>query len=200
MGVLSDGQIRARCLLPETDPMHMRIVPFAEATKLEGQVSFGLSHYGLDLRLGRNYRLFNDLFITEIDPHTMFSNIAERLKKGQFVDYKDVDYCVIPPNSFCLAETQEFVRVPRDCFGQITGKSTYARCGIGLTTTPIEPEWYGIITLEIPNHSRLPARIWSNEGIGQIYFIRGDEVCEKSYADKGHSQYQNQKGLTMPSV
>lgn len=138
-GPLADWQIEERQLLPDWHPQRLLVDPYAPATKVEGRVSFGLSSYGIDLRLGRNYMIFNDVLMQEVDPLTLAATIKDRITKGQFFLHNDVDRCVIPPNSFCLAESMEKMRVPGDCIVFMIGKSTYARCGINLPMTPLEP-------------------------------------------------------------
>lgn len=190
-GPLADWQIRERLGRKPDDPYRLAIQPFAEATKRPGEVSYGLTSYGYDLRLGRKFMIFSDCAAVVVDP--------VKFDPSRFVHHEG-DECLIPPNSFILAESMEYVRIPRDCIGIIVGKSTYARTGIGLTCTPIEPEWHGIITIEIANHTRLPAVVRAGQGIGQLMFHSGSEVCEKSYADKPHAMYQGQTGLTAPRV
>lgn len=180
MGVLPDWQIREQ----------IRIEPFAESHTRNGSISFGLSSYGYDVRVGRRFKVFTNVRCTVVDPKAFDSN--------SFVDIEG-DYCVIPPNSFALAETVEYLEIPRDVIAICVGKSTYARCGIIVNVTPLEPEWRGKITIEISNTTPLPARIYANEGIAQILFLRTAAVCHTSYADK-QGKYQDQKGLTLPFV
>jgi dCTP deaminase len=180
MGLLADWQIRK----------DVKITPFAEESLRKGVVSFGLSSYGYDVRVGRHFKLFTNVYGAIIDP--------KQFEPKAFVDIEG-DFCIIPPNSFALAETVEFFEIPRDVLAVCLGKSTYARCGIIVNVTPLEPEWRGKITIEISNTTPLPAKIYANEGIAQILFHRADAVCEKSYADK-KGKYQDQKGLTLPFV
>lgn len=180
MGVLSDRQIRDE----------VKIEPFEAAKKRPGKVSFGVSSYGYDVRVGRHFKIFTNVNSAIIDP--------KNFQSSSFVDVV-ADECIIPPNSFALAETVETFAIPRDVLGICVGKSTYARCGIIVNVTPIEPEWRGKITIEISNSTPLPAKIYANEGIAQIVFLRADQVCEVSYADKS-GKYQDQVGLTLPSV
>lgn len=180
MGVLADWQIREQ----------VSIEPFAEASARAGVVSFGLSSYGYDVRVGRHFKIFTNANSQIIDP----KDFSER----SFVDHEG-DSCIIPPNSFALAETVERIRMPRDVLGICIGKSTYARCGIIVNVTPIEPEWEGVITLEISNTTPLPAKIHAGEGIAQIVFLKADATCEVSYPEKG-GKYQDQPGLTLPKV
>jgi dCTP deaminase len=189
MGVLCDSQIREL----------IGIEPFADNSKRPGRISYGVSSYGYDLRVGSVFKIFTNVSPTGdlaiIDP--------KRFDDDSFitVDTADTgrDYVIIPPNSFALAETVEVVSMPRDALAICVGKSTYARCGIIVNVTPIEPEWRGKITLEISNTTPLPAKIYANEGIAQLVFLKGDRVCAVSYADKG-GKYQNQAGLTLPRV
>ncbi len=180
MSVLSDGEIRRR----------IRIAPLEEGARRAGVISYGLSSYGYDVRVGRHFKVFTNVNTQVVDP--------KAFSPESFVDFEG-DVCIIPPNSFALAETVEHIEIPRDVIGICVGKSTYARCGIIVNVTPLEPEWRGRITLEISNTSPLPARIYAEEGIAQIVFLQAQGLCEQSYADKA-GKYQNQKGLTLPRV
>ncbi len=180
MGILPDWQIKR----------DVKIEPFADEASRPGVISYGVSSYGYDVRVGRNFKVFTNVYGALIDPKN-FSPTA-------FVDIEG-DFCVIPPNSFALAETVETFEIPRDVLATCLGKSTYARCGIIVNVTPLEPEWRGKITIEISNTTPLPAKIYANEGIAQILFFRAEAVCHTSYADK-KGKYQNQKGLTLPFV
>lgn len=180
MGLLADHQIRKL----------VKIEPFAEEAHRPGVVSYGVTSYGYDVRVGRHFKVFTNVYGAIIDP--------KKFDPTAFVDL-EADSCVIPPNSFALAETVEYFEIPRDMLAVCLGKSTYARCGIIVNVTPLEPEWRGKITIEISNTTPLPARIYANEGIAQILFFKADQVCEKSYADK-KGKYQDQKGLTLPFV
>jgi dCTP deaminase len=180
MGVLPDWQI-AKDLV---------IRPFAEEGLKPGVISYGVTSYGYDVRVGRNFKVFTNARCALVDP--------KNFDPASFVDI-DGDYCLIPPNSFALAETVEYLEIPRDIIAICVGKSTYARCGIIVNVTPLEPEWRGKITIEISNTTPLPAKIYANEGIAQILFLRVDAVCQTSYADK-KGKYQDQKGLTLPFV
>jgi dCTP deaminase len=180
MSVLSDREIR------ET----VRIEPRAEGKRRPGKVSYGLSSYGYDVRVGRHFKIFTNVNSQVVDP--------KAFSQESFVDFTGA-VCTIPPNSFALAETVEYLEIPRDVIAVCVGKSTYARCGIIVNVTPLEPEWCGRITLEISNTSPLPARIYAEEGIAQILFFRAASPCEQSYADKD-GKYQAQKGLTLPRV
>ena len=153
-------------------------------------VSYGTSSYGYDVRVANEFKIFTNINSTIVDP----KNFDER----NFVDFTG-DVCIIPPNSFALARTVEYFRIPRSVLTVCLGKSTYARCGIIVNVTPLEPEWRGKVTLEISNTTPLPARVYANEGIAQLVFLKADQVCEVSYADKG-GKYQDQGGLTLPKV
>ena len=166
------------------------IEPFAEMQKREGVISYGLSSYGYDLRVADEYRIFTNVNTAIVDP----KNFDAR----SFVEYKG-DICVIPPNSFALARSVEYFRIPRNVLTICVGKSTYARCGIIVNVTPFEPEWEGYVTLEISNTSPLPARVYSNEGLCQVIFLESDELCEVSYKDK-KGKYQAQQGIVLPRI
>ena len=180
MSVLSDRQIE----------QSVKIVPFEPARRRPGVISYGVSSYGYDVRVGDTFKIFTNVRSAVVDP--------KRFDAGSFVDYVG-DTCLIPPNSFALAETVEYLEIPRDVIGVCVGKSTYARCGIIVNVTPLEPEWRGKVTIEISNTTPLPAKIYANEGIAQILFYRADDVCQTSYADKA-GKYQDQGGLTLPFV
>ena len=166
------------------------IEPFQECRVSPGEISCGLSSYGYDVRLADEFRIFTNVWGTVIDP--------KAFDERAFVEYKG-STCIIPPNSFALARTVEYLRIPRDILVICLGKSTYARCGIITNVTPLEPEWEGHITLEISNTAPLPAKIYAGEGIVQLLFLGCNEVCETSYRDK-HGKYQGQKGVTLPIV
>ena len=153
-------------------------------------ISFGTSSYGYDVRCARQFKVFTNINSTIVDP--------KAFDPSSFVDM-DTDVCIIPPNSFALASTVEYFRIPRNVLTVCLGKSTYARCGIIVNVTPLEPEWRGKVTIEISNTTPLPAKIYANEGIAQMVFIKADRVCHRSYADKG-GKYQDQAGLTLPMV
>jgi dCTP deaminase len=171
---------------------HDMIAPFEEGLVTKGKISYGVSSYGYDVRVGSHYKIFHNLHSTLVDPKSFDAK--------SFVDHEGSE-CIIPPNSFVLAETVERFRIPRDVLCICLGKSTYARCGIIVNVTPLEPEWEGVVTIEISNTTPLPAKIYSNEGIAQILFLRAaaDGVCQTSYADR-KGKYQAQKGLTLPKV
>ena len=166
------------------------IEPVVERQVREGVVSFGLSSYGYDIRVADEFKIFTNINYTVIDP--------KAFDPRSFVDVQ-ADVCIIPPNSFALARTIEYFRIPRDVLTLCLGKSTYARCGIIVNVTPFEPEWEGTATLEISNTTPLPAKIYANEGIAQVLFFQSDERCETSYADK-KGKYQAQREVTLPRV
>jgi dCTP deaminase len=169
---------------------HGMIEPFEDRQVRAGVISYGLSSYGYDIRVADEFKVFTNINSTVVDP----KNFDAR----SFVDIK-ADICIIPPNSFALAKTVEYFRIPRDVLTVCVGKSTYARCGLIVNVTPFEPEWEGYVTLEISNTTPLPARVYANEGISQVLFFQSDEVCEVSYADK-KGKYQRQQGLTLPRL
>jgi dCTP deaminase len=169
---------------------HQMIVPFEERQVRKGVISYGLSSYGYDIRVANEFKIFTNVNSTIVDP----KNFDEQ----SFVDFKG-DVCVIPPNSFALARTVEYFRIPRNVLTICLGKSTYARCGIIVNVTPFEPEWEGFATLEISNTTPLPAKIYANEGIAQVVFFESDEPCEVSYADK-KGKYQAQQDITLPRI
>ena len=166
------------------------IEPFSEKQVREGVISYGLSSYGYDVRIADEFKIFTNINSTIVDP--------KRFDPRSFVDFRG-EVCIIPPNSFALARTVEYFRIPRNVITVCVGKSTYARCGIIVNVTPFEPEWEGIVTLEVSNTTPLPAKIYAGEGIAQVLFFESDEVCETSYADK-KGKYQAQQGLTLPKL
>jgi dCTP deaminase len=166
------------------------IEPFVERQKREGVISYGLSSYGYDARVGREFKIFTNVDSAIVDPKA-FSDKS-------FVD-RESDVCIVPPNSFALATTIEYFRVPRDVLVVCLGKSTYARCGIIVNVTPLEPEWEGHVTIEISNTTPLPARIYAGEGICQFLFFKGERPCEVSYADRA-GKYMRQRGVTLPKL
>ncbi|MCY3945751.1 MAG: dCTP deaminase [Anaerolineaceae bacterium] len=166
------------------------IEPFVDGQRREGVISYGLSSYGYDMRVADEYKVFTNVRSAIVDPKD-FSDAS-------FVDHQG-DICVIPPNSFVLARSMEYFRIPRQVLTLCVGKSTYARCGLIVNVTPLEPEWEGYVTLEISNTTPLPARVYSNEGIAQVIFLESDEACETSYADK-RGKYQRQDRLTLPKL
>ena len=169
---------------------HRMIEPFVDDQVRTGVISYGVSSYGYDVRVGNEFKVFTNVFNTVVDP----KNFDER----SFVDIT-ADVCIIPPNSFALASTVEYFRVPRDVLTVCLGKSTYARCGIIVNVTPFEPEWEGHVTIEISNTTPLPAKIYANEGIAQVLFFQADEVCARSYRDR-KGKYQAQRGVTLPKL
>ncbi|MDE0610292.1 MAG: dCTP deaminase [Anaerolineaceae bacterium] len=166
------------------------IEPFVDGQRREGVISYGLSSYGYDMRVADEYKIFTNVRSAIVDPKD-FSDAS-------FVDHQG-EICVIPPNSFVLARSMEYFRIPRQVLTLCVGKSTYARCGLIVNVTPFEPEWEGFVTLEISNTTPLPARVYSNEGIAQVIFLEADEVCAVSYADK-RGKYQRQDRLTLPKL
>ena len=166
------------------------IEPFADSQVRDGVISFGVSSYGYDIRVADEFKIFTNVYSAVVDP--------KKFDPRSMVDYKG-EVCVIPPNSFALAKTIEYFRIPRNVLTVCLGKSTYARCGIIVNVTPFEPEWEGYVTLEISNTTPLPARIYANEGIAQVLFFEADEVCETSYADK-KGKYQSQQTIVLPKL
>jgi dCTP deaminase len=166
------------------------IKPFEERQVRTGNISFGLSSYGYDIRIADEFKIFTNINTTIVDP--------KRFDPRSFVDVQG-DVCVIPPNSFALGRSVEYFRIPRDVITICVGKSTYARCGIITNVTPFEPEWEGYVTLEISNTTPLPAKIYANEGIAQVLFFQSDEPCEISYADK-KGKYLKQRDVTLPRI
>jgi dCTP deaminase len=166
------------------------IEPFEDRQVRAGVVSFGLSSYGYDIRVADEFKVFTNINTTVIDP--------KQFDPRSFVDLK-TDVCIVPPNSFALARTVEYFRIPRDVLTVCLGKSTYARCGIIVNVTPFEPEWEGTATLEISNTTPLPAKIYANEGIAQVLFFQSDEPCEISYGDK-RGKYLKQQEVTLPRI
>ena len=166
------------------------IEPFVENQVREGVISYGLSSYGYDIRVADEFKVFTNINSTVIDP--------KRFDPRSFVDLK-AEVCIVPPNSFALARTVEYFRIPRNVLTVCLGKSTYARCGIIVNVTPFEPEWEGTATLEISNTTPLPARIYANEGIAQVLFFESDEACRISYRDK-QGKYQAHREVTLPRI
>jgi dCTP deaminase len=166
------------------------IEPFEDRQVRKGVISYGVSSYGYDMRVAREFRIFTNVMSSIVDPKSF--------DPKSFVEYEG-DVCIVPPNSFALARSVEYFRIPRNVLTVTVGKSTYARCGIITNVTPFEPEWEGFVTLEISNTTPLPARIYANEGIAQVLFFRGEEEPEVSYKDKG-GKYQSQVGVTLPRL
>ena len=187
MSILSDKEIRRLAV------ERKMIEPFVDrqVRQLDGgqrAISFGLSSYGYDLRVADEFKVFTNVFNTVVDP--------KNFDAKSFVDLQE-DVCIVPPNSFALARSVEYFRIPRDILTVCLGKSTYARCGIIVNVTPFEPEWEGHVTLEISNTTPLPAKIYANEGLAQVLFFRANQTCEISYADR-KGKYQKQTGITPP--
>lgn len=189
MSVLCDTQIREL----------IGIEPFQENTKRAGKVSFGVSSYGYDVRVGSRFKIFTPTprngGMAVVDPKRFNDDFMVEVD----TDKTGTDHIIIPPNSFALCETVEVFDIPRDVLAICVGKSTYARCGLIVNVTPLEPEWRGKVTLEISNTTPLPAKVYANEGIAQLVFLKADRVCAVSYADK-RGKYQDQTGLTLPKV
>ena len=186
--VLSDAEIQER----------VGIEPFESMIKRPGRISFGVSSYGYDVRVGTRFKVFTNATsggTAVVDPKKFTDDL--------FIDVELAgtgrDHIIIPPNSFALAETVETIQVPRDCLAICVGKSTYARCGIIVNVTPLEPEWEGHVTLEFSNTTPLPAKIYANEGACQFLFLQGNEPCEVSYRDKA-GKYKGQRGVTLPKI
>jgi dCTP deaminase len=166
------------------------IEPFVDGQVREGVISYGVSSYGYDIRIANEFKIFTNVFSAIVDP--------KNFDPKSMIDFQG-DICIIPPNSFALARTIEYFRIPRSVLTVCVGKSTYARCGIIVNVTPFEPEWEGYVTLEISNTTPLPAKIYANEGIAQVLFFESDEVCEISYADK-KGKYQKQQSISLPKI
>src|SRR5437667_5494211 len=166
------------------------IEPFAESQVREGVISYGVSSYGYDLRVADEFKIFTNVNSTIVDP--------KHFDEKSFVEFRG-PVCIVPPNSFALARSVEYFKIPRSVLTVCLGKSTYARCGIIVNVTPLEPEWEGFVTLEISNTTPLPARVYSNEGLCQIVFFESDEVCEVSDKDK-KAKYQAQKAIVLPRI
>ena len=166
------------------------IEPFTDEQIKSGAISYGLSSYGYDIRVADEYKIFTNVNNSIVDPKNFDAN--------SFIDFKG-DICIVPPNSFALARSVEYFRIPRKILTICVGKSTYARCGIIVNVTPFEPEWEGYVTLEISNTTPLPARIYSNEGLCQVLFFESDEECNVSYKDK-NGKYLKQTGITLPKT
>ncbi len=184
MPIQPDHWIRERA---QKDGM---IDPFVEDLRRDNVISYGLSSYGYDARVSDEFKIFTNVDSATVDP----KNFAQE----SFVD-RQTDVCIIPPNSFALARTVEYFRIPRDTLVICLGKSTYAGCGIIVNVTPLEPEWEGHVTLEFSNTTPLPAKVYANEGACQFLFLKGESLCETSYADR-KGKYQGQKGVTLPKV
>jgi dCTP deaminase len=184
MSIMSDKWIRRMAIEQKM------ITPFSERCEGQGVVSYGLSSYGYDIRLSREFKVFTNVYNSIVDPKSFDENA--------FIDF-ETDVCVIPPNSFALGCTMEYFRIPEDILTICVGKSTYARCGIIVNVTPFEPGWEGQVTLEISNTTPLPARVYAGEGIAQVLFFQGNEPCETSYALR-QGKYQGQQSIVLPRV
>ena len=184
MGLKPDTWIREMSL------KHEMITPFVEGLVGKGVVSYGLSSYGYDIRVSDEFKIFTNINAEVVDPKDFDEN--------NVVDFKG-DVCIVPPNSFALARTVEYFKMPPDVLAICLGKSTYARCGIIVNVTPFEPGFEGHITIEISNTTPLPAKIYANEGIAQVLFFQGDAPCEVTYADR-KGKYQSQRGITLPRI
>ena len=184
MAVMSDRWIRQKCLESNM------IEPFIDGQRKDGTISYGLSSYGYDARVSDEFKIFTDVDSVIVDPKAFSTK--------SFVDRK-TDVCIIPPNSFVLATTIEYFRIPEDVVVICLGKSTYARCGIIVNVTPLEPGWEGHVTLEFSNTTPLPAKVYANEGACQFLFLEGNEPCEVSYAARA-GKYMGQKGVTLPKI
>lgn len=185
MPIKNDNWIKQMCR------QHKMIEPFEPRLVRQGKISYGASSYGYDIRVNDEFYIFTNVNPTEIvDP--------KKFSQKNFVKHKG-KVCLVPPNSFVLAQSLEYFRIPREVLGIVVGKSTYARCGIIVNVTPLEPQWHGILTIEISNTTPLPAKIYAREGIAQVIFLESDEVCEVSYQDR-KGKYQKQKGIVLPKV
>ena len=169
---------------------HKMIEPYEDRQVRDGVISYGVSSYGYDMRVADEFRIFTNVNSTIVDP--------KRFDDKSFVEFKGL-VCIVPPNSFALARSVEYFRIPRTVLTICVGKSTYARCGIIVNVTPFEPEWEGFVTLEISNTTPLPARIYANEGLCQVIFFEADEICEVSYKDN-KGKYQSQQGIVLPKI
>ena len=184
MGIMPDKWIKNKA------NNYKMIEPFEDSLQKEGVLSYGLSSYGYDARVSNKFKIFTNVDSATVDPKNFMNE--------SFVDRKS-ESCIIPPNSFVLAQTVEYFRIPRNVLVICVGKSTYARCGIIVNVTPLEPEWEGHVTLEFSNTTPLPAKIYANEGAAQFLFFEGVETCEKSYADR-KGKYMHQTGVTLPKL
>ncbi len=185
MSVLSDKSIRKLAIEKNM------ISPFQDKQVRNGKISYGLSSYGYDARVGEDFKIFTNVNSETVDP--------KKFTSANFVTKKTSEFIIIPPNSFALATTVEYFNIPRNIMCIVVGKSTYARCGIIVNVTPIEPGFKGEVTIELSNTTPLPAKIYANEGVAQFIFLEGNEAPEVSYADK-NGKYQDQKGVTLPKV
>lgn len=187
MTIKSDKWIRRMAAKGMIEPFEPGQVRYSGDQKI---VSYGTSSYGYDVRCSTEFKVFTNINSSVVDP--------KRFDPGSFIDV-NADVCIIPPNSFALAHTVEYFKIPRNVLTICVGKSTYARCGIIVNVTPLEPEWEGQVTLEFSNTTNLPAKIYANEGVAQMLFLESDEICETSYSDRG-GKYQGQRGVTLPAT
>ena len=183
-GIMPDHWIREQAI------NHGMIEPFVEKQTAEGKISYGLSSYGYDSRCSDEFKIFTNVDNAIVDP--------KDFSEQSFVD-RQTDVCIIPPNSFVLTRSVEYFRIPKDVLVICLGKSTYARCGLIVNVTPLEPGWEGHVTLEISNTTPLPAKVYANEGVAQFLFFKGSSACEVSYADRA-GKYMGQKGVTLPRI
>ena len=188
--VTSTGRILVDWEIREYAKKYRILDPFEESLKRDGVISYGLSSMGYDIRVTDEYKIFTNVRQAIVDP--------KQFNPDSFIDYKGAT-CVIPPNSFALARSLEYFRMPRSVMGICLGKSSYARCGIVVNITPLEPEWEGHLTIEISNTTPLPARIYSHEGIAQVLFFEAGSLPDVTYADR-KGKYQSQQGITLPKV
>jgi dCTP deaminase len=184
MPIMSDKWIRRMC------EEHGMIEPFESGQVRDGNISYGVSSYGYDIRVSREFKVFTNVNNAIVDP--------KAFDEQSFVNF-ETDVCIIPPNSFALARTEEYFRIPRNVLAICVGKSTYARCGLVVNVTPLEPTWEGYLTLEISNTTPLPAKVYGGEGIAQLLFLEGDQEPETAYADR-KGKYMNQVGVTLPKM
>ena len=184
MSIMPDKWIKEQSL------KNNMITPFEKTLNNKGVLSYGLSSYGYDARVSNKFKIFTNVDSVTVDPKNFMNE--------SFVD-REANHCIIPPNSFVLARTVEYFKIPKNVLVICVGKSTYARCGIIVNVTPLEPGWEGHVTLEFSNTTPLPAKIYANEGAAQFLFFKGDEVCEKSYSERD-GKYMNQKGVTLPKL
>ena len=184
MPIMNDAWIRRMSL------DHGMIEPYEDRQVREGVISYGVSSFGYDMRVASEYKIFTNVLSSVVDP--------KQFDPRSFVEFEG-DVCIVPPNSFALARSVEYFRIPRDILTICVGKSTYARCGIITNVTPFEPEWEGFVTLEISNTTPLPAKIYSHEGIAQVLFLQGNAPPDVSYRDK-RGKYQAQTGITLPKL
>ena len=183
-GIMPDHWIREQAI------NNGMIEPFVEKQTAEGKISYGLSSYGYDSRCSNEFKIFTNVDNAIVDP--------KDFSEQSFVD-RETDVCIIPPNSFVLTRSVEYFRIPKDVLVVCLGKSTYARCGLIVNVTPLEPGWEGHVTLEISNTTPLPAKVYANEGVAQFLFFKGSSACETSYADRS-GKYMGQKGVTLPRI